>query len=315
MLGYDTIPFFLDGYGYQIPTEELDRLCSLLQRDGIDKTTGERWSTGNISNFKVTVSELGVSVKGSLAAFLYPTNTLTVSRQEARHAIEKLSDTLHLDMTKARVSRVDVSTSFLMAYKPTAYYDVLGNLSYFYRQPVGRTTLYYHRGTTDSQTLCFYDKEREVTAKKEALPKVYADCGNVLRYEARINGRVASQLNERQVTGASLSDGDFYRKVGIFWADSYQRINKTYTQFDMNKIKNARQAKDFLCGVALAKMGAGEVNRLTTQMRVQGVFDDPKYYTRLKRMIADLSSKAKSDQGHDLASELDNDILTERAYL
>ena len=313
MLGYDTIHFFLDGY--QIPTEEIDRLCSMLQRDGMNKTTGERWSTGNIDNLKVTVSELGVSVKGSLAAFLYPSNTLTVSRQEARHALEKLSDTLHLPMAKASVSRVDVSTSFLMACKPTAYYDVLGSLNYFYRQPVGRSTLYYHRGRTDRQTLCFYDKEREVTANREALPKVYADCGNVLRYEARINGRVASQLNERQVTGASLSDGDFYRKVGIFWADSYQRINKTYTQFDMNKIKYARQAKDFLCGVALAKMGAGELNRLISQMKAQGVLSDPKYYTRLKRMMADLSSKAKSDQGHDLASELDADILTEKAYI
>ena len=313
MLGYDTIHFFLDGY--QIPTKELNYLCPMLERDGIDKTTGKRWSTGNIGNLKVTVSELGVSVKGSLAAFLYPNNTLTVSRQEARHAIEKLSDTLHLDMNKANVSRVDVSTSFLMAYKPTVYYDVLGNLNYFYRQPVGRSTLYYHRGRTDRQTLCFYDKEREVTAKRESLPQVFADCGNVLRYEARINGRVASQLNERQVTGASLSDGDFYRKVGIFWADTYNQINKTYTQYDMGKITNAREAKDFLCSVALAKMGAGEVNRLITQMKAQGVLADPKYYTRLKRMMAELAEKGRRTDRNDLASELDADILTEKAYL
>ena len=313
MLGYDTIHFFLDGY--QIPTEELDRLCSLLQRDGIDKTTGEHWSTGNVDNLKVTVSELGVSVKGSLAGFFYPNNTLTVSRQEAHHAIEKLSDTLHLDMTKANISRVDVSTSFLMQYQPQAYYDVLGALNYFYRQPVGRTTLYYHRGATDRQTLCFYDKEREVTCKREKLPQVYADCGNVLRYEARINGRVANQLNEREVTGATLCDGKFFRKVGTFWADSYNRINKTYTQYDMSKIKNAKEAKDFLCGVALAKMGAGEVNRLIAQMKAQGVLSDPKYYTRLKRMMAQMSSKGKAGNGNDLASELDADILTEKAYL
>lgn len=313
MLGYDTIHFFLDGYN--VPTEELSYLSSMLQRDGVDKTTGERWSTGNISNLKVTVSELGVSIKGSLAAFLYPTNTLTVSRQEARHAIEKLSDTLHLDMNKANISRVDVSTSFLMAYKPTAYYDVLGNLNYFYRQPVGRTTLYYHRGTTDRQTLCFYDKEREVAAKRESLPQVFADCGNVLRYEARINGRVASQLNERQVTGASLSDGGFFRKVGTFWAETYNQINKTYTQYDMGKITNAREAKDFLCSVALAKMGASEINRLIKQMKEQGVLADPKYYTRLKRMMAGLAEKGKCTDRNDLASELDADILTEKAYL
>lgn len=313
MLGYDTVNFFLAGA--EIPPKEIDHLCSMLSQDGVNKTTGERWSTGNISNLKVTVGELGVSIKGSLAAFLYPTNTLTVSRQEARHAIEKLSDTLHLDMTKARVSRVDVSTSFLMAYKPTAYYDVLGNLSYFYRQPVGRTTLYYHRGTTDRQTLCFYDKEREATAKKEALPKVYADCGNVLRYEARINGRVASQLHEKQVTGATLCDCAFFRKVGTFWADSYEKINKTYTQYDMSKINNAREAKDFLCSVALAKMGAGRLNRLISQMKAQGVLPDPKYYTRLKRMMAELAEKGKCTDRNDLASELDADILTEKAYL
>lgn len=313
MLGYDTVNFFLDGA--EIPTEEIDRLCSMLQRDGVNKATGERWSTGNIDNLKVTVSELGVSIKGSLAAFLYPTNTLTVSRQEARHAVEKLSDTLHLDMAKANVSRVDISTSFLMAYQPAAYYDVLGGLSYFYRQPVGRTTLYYHRGRSDRQTLCFYDKEREVTANHEALPKVYSDCGNVLRYEARLNGRVAAQLNEKQVTGATLCDGRFFHKVGAFWADTYQKINKTYTQYDMSNITNARQAKDFLCSVALAKMGAGEVNRLITQMKAQGVLSDPKYYTRLKRMMAELAEKGRCTDTNDLASELDADILTEKAYL
>ena len=313
MLGYDTLHFFLP-VG-EIPTEEIDRLCSMLQRDGVDKTTGERWSTGNIANCKVTVSELGVSIKGSVAGFYYPTNTLTVSRQEARPAIEKLSDTLHLDLFKANVSRVDVSASFLMQDKPQASFDVLGGLSYFYRQPVSRTTLYYHRGATDRQTLCFYDKEREVTCKREALPQVYADCGNVLRYEARLNGRVANQMNEREVTGATLCDGSFFKKIGLFWADSYNRINKTYTQYDMSRIKNAREAKDFLCGVALAKMGAGEVNRLIAQMKAQGVLSDPKYYTRLKRMMAQMSSKGKADNANDLASELDADILTEKAYL
>lgn len=313
MLGYDTVNFFLDGA--EIPPKEIDHLCGMLPQDGVNKTTGERWSTGNISNLKVTVSQLGVSIKGSLAAFLYPTNTLTVSRQEARHALEKLSDSLHLDMTKARISRVDVSTSFLMAYQPTAYYDVLGSLSYFYRQPVGRTTLYYHRGRSDRQTLCFYDKEREVTANHKALPKVYADCGNVLRYEARINGRVANQLNEKQVTGATLCDSAFFRKVGLFWASTYQNINKTYTQYDMSKINNAREAKDFLCSVALAKMGASEVSRLISQMKAQGVLSDPKYYTRLKRMMAELAEKGRCTDRNDLASELDADIMTEKAYL
>lgn len=313
MLGYDTVNFFLEGA--EMPPKEIDHLCSMLSQDGVNKTTGERWSTGNISNLKVTISELGVSIKGSLAAFLYPSNTLTVSRQEARHAIEKLSDTLHLDMSRANISRVDVSTSFLMAYKPTAYYDVLGNLNYFYRQPVGSSTLYYHRGRSDRQTLCFYDKEREVTAKHEALPKVYAYCGNVLRYEARLNGRVVSQLNEKQVTGATLCDSAFFRKVGLFWADTYKKINKTYTQYDMATITNAREAKDFLCSVALAKMGAGEVNRLITQMKAQGVLADPKYYTRLKRMMAELAEKGRCTDRNDLASELDADILTVKAYL
>lgn len=313
MLGYDTLHFFLGTS--QIPTGGIDYLCSLLTRDGENRVTGERWSTGNIKNIKVTVSEMGVSVKGSIAAFYYPNNTLTVCRQETRQAIEKLSDTLHIDLFRASVSRVDVSTSFLVNEKPQAYFDVLGGLSYFYRQPVGTSSLYYHRGSNDRQTLCFYDKERELYIKRESLPKVYADCGNVLRYEARLNGRVAGQMNEKEVTGQTLCDGRFFKKVGTFWADSYQRIDKTYTQYNMSKIKNAREAKDFLCGVALAKMGAGEVNRLIAQMKAQGVLSDPKYYTRLRHMMAQMSSKGKADNANDLARELDADILTEKAYL
>lgn len=313
MVGYDTV--WLHADAYQIPDNDLKAVSDMLSRGGYDKTTGEMWSTGNVGNLKVSVGGGGVSVKGSIAAFLYPDNVVTVGRKYVAEALEKMSDTLHFDVSKARPTRIDVSTSFLMANKPTAYYQLLGGLSYFTRIMASKNTVYYQRGKENRQTLAFYDKYRECIDTQTGLPKVYKDAGNILRYEYRVNGRIAHQLNCREVMASTLADVDFYRKIVSEWAQQYFNIKKTYSVGNMEGIKTVSDAKNFICSYALSQLGAASTTAIISEMKAKKVFQDPKYYTRLKHAMAELSSKYHKADNNDLATELDNDVREELAYI
>jgi len=92
----------------------------------LDKITGEHnFESGrvvsgilgdiNSNHFKVTVSSRGVNIKdGSLCKFHLGDNFKTLSRSETQKAIEQLSDTLHLPIEKACVSRIDIAQNFIV---------------------------------------------------------------------------------------------------------------------------------------------------------------------------------------------------------
>ena len=309
-VGYDTVWLHCDTQ----PTDT-KYLADMLTKGGYDKTTGEMWSTGNVGNLKVSVGGGGVSIKGSVAAFLLPDNVITLDRKLVGEALEKMSDTLHIDVSKARPTRIDVSTSFLMRHNPKAYYSILGGLNYFQRITATSNTVYYQRGKENRQTLAFYDKYRECIDTHTGLPKPYKDTGNVLRYEYRINGRIAHQLNCREVQASTLADEDFFRLLVNEWAGQYFNINKSYSIGDMADIKTVSDARNFLCSYALNAVGAAATNGLMDEMKRQGVFSDRKYYSRLKRTMKELIGMYKETETNDLATGLDNDVREETAYI
>jgi hypothetical protein len=48
-----------------------------------------------------------------LAKFYLPDNTYTLNCNQVREAIEKLSDTLNIDFSEAKITRLDVSANLL----------------------------------------------------------------------------------------------------------------------------------------------------------------------------------------------------------
>ena len=129
---YDTVNFWINrvdaGNGFEKSAMYLTNTKETLNKD-----TGEIWSVGNLDNLKVTVSMAGVSIKGSLAKFHFPNNTYTLNRHHVKEAIIKLSDTLHIDLLQANVTRLDVSTNFIMKSDVSSYFDVLGLCTHFNR--------------------------------------------------------------------------------------------------------------------------------------------------------------------------------------
>lgn len=312
MIGYDTLHLFV---GLTRANQaDLAAVANLLQNEGVRKDTGEVWSSGSVGNLRVSVGGAGMSVKGSISAFYGENNSLLVGKQAIQEAMQLMSDTMHIKMADARVTRLDVCANFILKNETKAYLDVLGSLTYFQRVQATHNTLYYHRGKEKLQTLCFYDKETECRETHKELPKVYSDSGNMLRYEARFNGRVAKQFKRAEVTASTLADTKFFSDVVSKWGELYYSIHKFYNAISVTQVKTVSDAKDYIFAVALANMGAQDTAKILNEMKAKCVFGDRKYYSRLRRAIEDVNCKFVINGNNDLARELDDEVRTILAY-
>ena len=178
--------------------------------------------TGSIGGLKVSLNRFQVKVRdGSFCKWYLGDNYQTMGRSDTERAIEKLSDTLHLPMSKAVVTRLDVAQNFICKHSPEVYLGHLGMLKYAKRleEPSG---VYYSQA---DGRLCFYDKNKEQRAKREDVPELYQG-KNCLRYEQRYTKHLARRLNVPEVTGGLLFDENFYINLLNRWRDTYKAIDK-----------------------------------------------------------------------------------------
>ena len=215
--------------------------------------------TGNVGNLKVSLNRFQVKVKdGSICKYYLGDNLQTMGRRDTEMAIEKLSDTLHLPMSKAVVTRLDVAQNLITRYPPEVYFYHLGVLKYATRlqEPNG---IYY------SQTggrLAFYDKCREQRAKREPIPELY-NGRNVLRYEQRYTQRIARQLNVPELTGSMLYDEAFYIGILTRWRDTYKSIQKI-NDVNLNFANMKTRQQLYRMGVlSLVEQAGGQVEMLS----------------------------------------------------
>lgn len=312
---YDTINFWLD----RAEASNIDEVANRLQdaRDNINRTTGEVWTCGNLENLRATVSSAGVSIKGSLAKFYFPNNTYTLNRHQVKEAIEMLSDSLSLPMSKARITRIDVSTNFIMTRPTPQYFEMLGSCRYYNRVRATGNTLYYHlKGMDCKRSMCFYDKAREMKKNKESLPNVYAGV-NLLRYESRWCTRLPQQLKEPQVIGESLYNSAFYRKTIKHWADNYFSIQKKRRLKNeaMNNVTTVKDAVNYISAFAIGRLPPGELQQILEDLKANKVFTDKKYYSRLNRHLKKITTNDKVLETEDLVRELDGEIKNVLAYM
>ena len=193
---------------------------------------------GALGNLKVSVSATGVSIKdGSLCKWYLGDNLQTMGRGDVERAIQKLSDTLHLPIGKAKVTRLDVAQNMVMRYPVSVYTGHLGELKRSTRlvEPNG---IYYSQRLG---RLCFYDKVREKKNHKELIPELYKR-GHCLRYEQRYTSRLPNQLGVPGVTVSMLYDEAFYCKLLQRWRDTYLEIIKINdTEINISAMRTKQQ--------------------------------------------------------------------------
>ncbi len=295
---YDTVNFRREVAGGQLPAI-LKRLTGI--KEHIPHSEQGKTCTGYLDNYKVSVSEVGIWLKGSLAKFYLGDNISTLTRSDAGRAIEKLSDTIGLHINKAKVTRIDIGANLLMIHQPEAYYPFLIECRPYDRnQKKGSLYFEIHK----HRTMIFYNKIKEATAKGVNIPEPLQG-KNLLRYELRFEKRVNRQLNS-DVTTAMLSDEKFYIKILNRWYAEYQNISKKRDVF-FNK-KNMKSPKDYWKqknGQAIHIIGLDAALKEVDQLKAMQTFAKPEYYSRLRREIREHYTEQETTEPVELIKELD----------
>jgi hypothetical protein len=183
---------------------------------------GEMVLSGFLDSLKISASKNGVKVSdGSLCKWYLGNNFQTLTRKDTQRAIEKLSDTLHLPINKANVTRIDLAPNIIVKYEPNVYFSHLGDLNN-YNRFAQKGSLYFNNA---KKQIILYDKVREQKAKGQIIPELYQN-KNVLRYEMRFKSRLREQFKTDSLTADLLYNEAFYMAIIDRWHNEYKAINK-----------------------------------------------------------------------------------------
>ena len=306
---YDTINLWLptDKVGSFNPSKTMQQLSNITEHIRDD---GQVYASGYLKNYKVIISEKGVSLKGSLAKYFLPDNFHTLTRSDSARAFDQMADELYLPIQKATVNRIDFAQNFLMDYQPQAYYNYLGECQHYKRltQP---KSLYYSNGLRQK---LFYNKIAEGKAKGVSLPDVWSG-KNVLRYEMRFTSRLPKQFKLAEVTVSNLSDEGFYMSVYDKWFAEYEAINKLHSiNFNLSDMQSPKDFWKQISLMAVNMIGQDKIMQEIECLRSKKAFDKPEYYSRLKKDVRELCKTPEMTSSSDLMAELDKKIKASKRY-
>lgn len=301
---YDTVNLWLpiDRAG------ETDLLTQIpLHLSGItqhSKQDGQVYISGQLGNYRVNISEQGISLKGSIAKYFLNDNYQTLTRSDTQRAFEMMADEIHLPVDRAKVTRVDLAQNFTMKYAPETYYNYLGDCVH-YKRLMQPQSLYY---SNRQRIKLFYNKIAEGKKSGLPLPEIW-NGANVLRYEIRFTSRLPHQFNLPEVTASVLVDESFYIALVKRWVQEYESINKLHL---INfKLSDMNSPKDFFRQMALMKIKEiGQVNaiKLVEDLRAKHAFEKSEYYSRLKRDIKNLCKEPALTSSSELVEELNKKV-------
>ena len=286
-------------------------------KEQTDLATGETRTFGSVGGLKVSIYTGGISIIGSLPKFIYGNNVCPFDRHSTQRAIEKLSDIFHINITDADVTGIEFGTNFPMKHKVTDYLSKLGEMPRLSRYHFEPSTLYYKgRGKNTPKVFAFYDKLSEAEAKGMDYPSGVSG-ENLLRYEMRLTGRLKTQLGIADLQASTLYDRTFYRKLVKLYQNSYYSISKNVQLKDnaMSEIKTVSDAINTLMARLLSQTDKAQIVAFLDELRAAQVFNDSKYYTRLKNKINEIATKSDFVVTDELIRELDNDIKNCGAYV
>ena len=231
-------------------------------------------------------------------------NVQTLTRSDSQKAIEKMQDETLLPIDLAKVTRFDIAANLLMRHEPKVYYPYLGDCQY-YKRSLLPDSVYYSNG---QRVKLFYNKAAEAKKQGLRLPEVAAGY-NILRYELRFTGRITKQFSRPEITVSTLTDEQFYIEAVNRWLHEYRSIQK---QRDIRiNFADMKTPKDFFRQLqlfAVHEIGQDRLMQAIDEMRSQGTFEKPEYYSRLKKELKELCSTPNLTASSELVTELDKKV-------
>jgi len=273
---------------------------------------GEVVLSGFLNNeLKVTAKRNCIRLSGSLCKYYLSDNFQTLGRGDTQRAIERLSDTLHLPIEKANVSRLDIAQNFILKKGVENYYNHFGELKHGGRSPITRNGeiegMYYYQS---KGLLVFYDKVKEQMTKRQSIPELYQN-RNVMRYEQRYLRRLPKALNVERVTASMLYSEKFYMDVINRWKENYfniKKLNDITLNFEGMKSKKDLHNRGVL---ALVQMAGGELNFISQIQEAQrnGTISRKQAFDIKQAVTSACKEKSGITAKNDCILELDRKII------
>jgi len=314
--GYDKIKLWIDraivGDQYTTIADYLD--CA---RQETDLRTGEVKTVGCLDGLKVSIFTGGVLLVGSFTKFLYGSNIYPLNRHSAAQAIEKIEDLLHIFAGQASVTGIEFGANFVMKHPVQNYLPLLGDKPRFERvQITPKSVRYEGRGKHKPLVLALYDKMSDATAKGMECPENLKGT-NLFRYEVRYDRRISRQLGVPEVTASTLTQEPFYRMMVKRFIDYYfsiSKLNQIKADY-MSEIKTVTDAYDVFVARLISQTDKTKIWGFLDELKEAGVFNDRKNYSRLKKRIKEVATKADITISDELIKELDDEVKNSGSYL
>ncbi|MDE6138405.1 MAG: hypothetical protein K2F57_02930, partial [Candidatus Gastranaerophilales bacterium] len=321
---YDNIRFWIDRM--DIGEEVYKSLPYHLTnaKDSVDRETGETKTTGHLANLRVMVNESGMSVQGSLSRFYYweedngkRGNLYPLDRHGTQKAIEMLSQKFGgVPMQKAKVRALEFGDWMPVSFPVAEYLKCCGGYPRLVRSQFNSETLYYkHRGKNQPKILCLYDKKADARAKGYELPQGFEDC-NLLKYELRLKGSIGKQLKCEEVTGETLYDRGFYKRISQTYLQEFLKIKKLPQPNSRitESIKSVGNAVDALFSRLIRQSGIEVIDLYIEELKSQQTYTDRANYSRVRNKLNAIANMTSTEEDT-LISEMENGIVNRCLYV
>lgn len=283
---------------------DLNQIGNELMNNKEHIDNGNLSISGNLLNLNIYASSVSMRIRGSLPKYLLGDNLQVITRSGIEEACMMLSDSLHTNISLAKISRVDVACNLITKHSPKSYMPYLQEHPKLFRSTNGTTLNYINK----SKSICFYDKICEL-GRSFVIPDVYAN-KNVMRYEARLLKTPAKQINQPGLNFGMLYDEKVYINLIDRWADEYHTINKRGKILTLEgmKIEKPNDVIISLAAIAAQSLGHDELMSFIDELKSNQVFKHPRYYPRLKHDIRELLKLNRPDETFEMTDELGQKI-------
>jgi hypothetical protein len=246
---YDSVTIFVDSQVEPV-LSNLNRLKEI-----VDHQTGERIITGNYRNLRVKVNYNGFSISGSLPKYFFGNNLEVLTKQTTYAAIESLSDIFGVAVDAGRVYILEIGFNFIMEEAVSEYLRCFGETTHYAKKPY-KTGLQF---VNSLRALSFYDKQAEMKKNKARVPDGFESM-NILRYELKLNKRVAKQLGKNEVLASDLYDDSFIiRALGKYQSEYFKIKRLGIIRIDDVSISTIPQLHKFLGVVGVQTIGESDL--------------------------------------------------------
>lgn len=211
----------VDTIGIYYSLDRFDEGCLEHVRFNVKKQSGESTAIGDLKNLRVRYRGNALGVVGSLAKYYYGNNVVMMDMASVKIALEMLSDSLHVDVTKGNIYRLDIGYNFHMKEPVWKYLGQLGNCKFMKKAIFG--TFETVNFTNKSRALVFYDKNLE-TCHNNSTSQVR----NLLRYELQLKKKPASYFDLDKIKVHFLYDVSFYNQMIDVLCSHYFMVTKIH---------------------------------------------------------------------------------------